>query len=804
MPQASPFHRTPLTRSVRHALFAGLLAAGPLPFLPVAQAQPAASEQARAYTIPAGNLDQALNRFASEAGILLSVDAQLTAGKRSPGLDGSYSVDEGLARLLAGTGLRAINAGGNYALEVAVDSGDALELGATSINAGGLGSATEDTGSYTTGSTSTATKLNLSIRETPQSVSVVTRQQMDDQNLTSVAGVLERSVGITLNTGETDRVAPRARGFAINKIQYDGMPTVEDNRFDTDFLSDTSIYDRVEIVRGATGLLTGTGEPSAAINLIRKRPTRDFRGHVQASAGRWDNYRTDLDLSGPLSADGHVRGRFVGTYADRASNLDDYGKDRTGLYGVVEIDLAEDVLFNAGLDYQKSHVNGATFGATVPLYFSDGSPADFSRSTSTSADWTYVDNERLVSFASVEKTFANDWLAKVQYTYRDGEMSTRLMGIEGAPDRSTGQGVGNWFNSYDTTSWQSAIDVYATGPFTVFGRTHELVFGYSNSEQAYNAHYYPVLSSAPLESFDDRAGYPEPRFGTTYSHSLDETRKEDAVYVASRWHVIDPLKLIVGARMTNSDYEMTFRGTGNAARYSGEVTPYAGLVYELTENYSAYASYTDIFQTQTVRDRNNVLLEPRTGTNYEAGLKAGFHDGRLNLSAAIFKLEQDNLAERDGFVDGELRYKAVEGATVRGYELEISGEPRPGWSLSGGFTRRIAKNGAGSSIQTTEPQNLLRLTSSHRLHGALSRFTAGGHVTWQSDIRAKNERPGGGDAEQGSYALLHLFGTYQAADNLSFQANLNNVFDKTYYSAVGSYGKYGDPRNLTVSAKYSF
>src|SRR5690606_27414831 len=131
----------------------------------------------------------------------------------------------------------------------------------------------------------------------------------------------------------------------------------------------------------------------------------------------------------------------------------------------------------------------------------------------------------------------------------------------------------------------------------------------------------------------------------------------------------------------------------------------------------------------------------------------------LNLSAAVFKVEQDNLAERDIYVDGELRYKPIEGAKVRGYELEIAGELQPGWNVSGGFTRRIAKDGNGSTIQTVEPQNLLRLTSSHNLSGALSKFTVGGHVTWQNQIYAKNERPGGGDAKQESYALLHLFGT---------------------------------------------
>lgn len=765
-------------------------------------AQLQAQTQEWVLNIPAQPLSSAVQALAQQTSLQILYSPADLEKLRSNPLNGRYGLEESLEALLKGTGVRYQINGNTATLQVPSDG--SMELSLISVNSSTLGESTENTGSYTTGTMRTATKLPLSIRETPQSVSVITRQQMDDQNITSVAGVLERSVGITLGGSETDRVTPRSRGFTINKIQYDGIPTVEDNRFDTDFLSDTAIYDRVEIVRGATGLLTGTGEPSAAINLVRKRPTAEFQGHVQASAGSWDTYRSEVDLSGPLSSNGGIRGRFVGTYGDRNSYLDDYDKDLTGLYGILEVDLPEDLLLTVGMDYQKSHVNGITFGSTVPLYYSDGSSANFSRSTSTGADWTYVDNERLVSFAGLEKTFANDWLAKLQYTYRDGEMSTRLMGVDGAPDRLTGDGVGNWFNSYDTDSRQSAVNLYATGPFGLFGRIHELVLGYSYSEQHYSAKYYPVLSSAPLDNFYDRTNYPEPVFGDYYSYGLDEKRQEDAVYLASRWHVIDPLKLIVGLRLTNTDYDMTFRGNRTAASYSGELTPYAGLVYELNENYSAYVSYTDIFQTQTVRDRDNVLLDPRTGTNYEAGIKADFYEGKLNLSAAVFKVEQDNLAERDIYVDGELRYKPIEGAKVRGYELEIAGELQPGWNVSGGFTRRIAKDGNGSTIQTVEPQNLLRLTSSHNLSGALSKFTVGGHVTWQNQIYAKNERPGGGDAKQESYALLHLFGTYRATEQLSLQANLNNVFDKVYYSAVGGYGKYGDPRSLTVTAKYSF
>ncbi|MCO8168891.1 TonB-dependent receptor [Pseudomonas sp. 21LCFQ02] len=217
-----------------------------------------AAEPYLCYAIAAGSLDQVLNRFASESGILLSVDGTLTAGKRSPGLNGSYGVREGLAKLLADTGLQAINSGGNYTLQKVIEAGDAVVLGATDINARGLGATTENTGSYTTGSMQTATKLALTMRETPQSVSVVTRQQMDDASLTTVQEAISKTPGLTMQKIGPERYTFYARGFQINSLLYDGLPTLLGTAADAITPANLAMYDRVEVTRGATGLVQGS------------------------------------------------------------------------------------------------------------------------------------------------------------------------------------------------------------------------------------------------------------------------------------------------------------------------------------------------------------------------------------------------------------------------------------------------------------------------------------------------------------------------------------------------------------------
>lgn len=680
------------------------------------------------------------------------------------------------------------------------------------MNAQGAGAPapSEGSGSYTTAATSTATRLTLAPRETPQSVSIITRQQLDDQHLTSIASVLERSVGITLSQMEPDRGNASSRGFYTPGIQFDGIPTESQQGMqDYAMLSDTAIYDRVEIIRGATGLLTGLGDPSGAVNLIRKRPTREFSGHVSASTGRWQKYRAEADIAGPLAADGAIRGRLVATQRDTDSHVAGYSNQNALAYGVLEADIGPRTTLTAGVDHLRSDSQGMTYGPPVPLFYSDGGRTRFKRSTTTGADWTFLDNERTTAFIMAEHRFASAWQLKAQYQRIESEGENRMAYLYGAPDRSTGAGVGVFLNSYDLEQTQNGLDIYASGPFSLLGRQHEAVVGWSGTDITNTQSYHPVVSSTTLTSFQDWQNYPEPVFSRGYGQRMKLDMRQDGLYAAARLQVSDPLKLILGSRLSNVDYTyVTVPQTGTPtvtrASHDNEPSPYAGIVYDIGKQYSLYASYTRIFNSQYAKDASGALLDPITGTNYEAGIKGELRDARLNVSAAVFRIEQDNYPEYIGVINGESAYRAVDGARVRGYELEVSGEPLPRWSLSAGFTRMQAESGDGSRLDTDAPSNLLRLTSSHALPGHLDGLRVGGHLSWQSELRKSAVGPNGEDAVQKSYALVDLFGSYRVSEHLRVQANLNNVFDKVYYKAVNSYGYYGEPRNLAVSVRYSF
>ncbi|MEG2981928.1 MAG: TonB-dependent siderophore receptor, partial [Stenotrophomonas sp.] len=175
-----------------------------------------------------------------------------------------------------------------------------------------------------------------------------------------------------------------ARGFPITNLMFDGLPTT----YNADWVAtaDLAPYDRVEVVRGATGMMQGAGNPSAAINMVRKHPTREFQASVSASAGSWDNYRSELDISGPVNASGSVRGRFVGAYNDKDSYQDYAGRERGVFYGISEFDLSDSTTLTVGASDQNDNNNINWGGLPVNP---DGSHMGFSRSKTFGYCWSH-------------------------------------------------------------------------------------------------------------------------------------------------------------------------------------------------------------------------------------------------------------------------------------------------------------------------------------------------------------------------------------------------------------------------------
>ncbi|GAB1618301.1 TonB-dependent siderophore receptor [Pseudomonas sp. NGC7] len=788
---------------------------------------PAAWAQAQRYDIPAGSLAEALSQFAAASGVMITFSAEDTAGLGSPGLQGDFELHQGFARLLQGSGLRLVQAGNKRYVLAKAERGAALELGATSINATGLGATTEGTGSYTTGQSSTATKLPLTLRETPQSISVVTRQRMDDQGLNDITEVLQQTPGLSVQSLGSERFNIYSRGYSVDNYQFDGIPTTLDiaTQMSAQSLADMAIYDRVEVLRGATGLMTGAGDPSATINLVRKRPTAEFKGHITAGVGSWDKYRSEVDLSGPLTPSGNVRGRMVAAYQQNNSFMDHYSQEKQIFYGVLEADLTDTTLLTVGADYQKNNPQGSS-SVAFPLFHSNGEQTSFSRSTNSAARWSHNPQDALNTFASLEQKLAYDWTLKASvnqmYIKRDDyKLATASWGF---PDESTGAGVRLYGGAGSTWQKQTGLDVQAQGPFQLFGRQHELIVGYNYSR--YENRHTPTrgtrIEGTFVNVYDWDNYTDKPVMGGGKLYDGDTVIHQTGTYIATRLRPTDDLSVILGARVSkyDYDYDLTYPATPLSNRTTdykenGVVTPYAGVVYDLNDIHSVYASWTSIYKPQSLRDADGSTLEPREGDNYEVGLKSEFFDGRLNTSIAAFEVKQDNLAvldegktvNNDGMTAA---YKAVSGATTRGFEVEANGELMPGWNVSASYNHGITKDRDGERLNTEAPANMVKLWSTYRLPGDFDRLTVGGGANWQSGTHitvTPSTALGTVKAKQSQFTVVNLMARYQLTDQLSTTLNINNLFDKKYISALDTTfysGYYGEPRNVMLNTRYDF
>ena len=317
--------------------------------------------------IPAQPLGTALQEFGRQTNLQVLYSPTDVQGKNSLAVKGKLEPTKAITALLKGTGVSYSLQGNAVTISASAGSG-ALELGATQVMANQLGTVTEGTGSYTPGTIATATRMVLTPRQTPQSISVVTRQAMDDFGLTGIDNVMRHTPGITVSTYDSERTNYYSRGFAIQNFQYDGIPMTRNAPYSAgQTLTDMAIYDRVEVLKGATGLLTGAGGPGGTINLVRKKPTSEFKGHVELGAGSWDNYRSEVDVSGPLTETGNVRGRAVAAYQDKHSFMDHYERKTSVFYGILEFDLDEDTLLTVGADYQDNDPKGSGWSGSRPI-----------------------------------------------------------------------------------------------------------------------------------------------------------------------------------------------------------------------------------------------------------------------------------------------------------------------------------------------------------------------------------------------------------------------------------------------------
>lgn len=651
-----------------------------------------------------------------------------------------------------------------------------------------------------------AAKLNLDIKETPQTVNVVTRQQMNDFALSNSRDVLRNTPGVTVSSQETERSSYMARGFEISNLLTDGVgfPSGDYNYNNTN--PDTFFYDRIEVIKGADALTNAFGDPSATIDYIRKRPTQEFQASAGMSYGSWDTQRYEADVSGAFTQNGRIRGRLMGYEQTGDSYLDRYSSEKNGLSGIIEADLSDNTLLTVGYSEEQNKPNANNWGA-LPLLGADGKQLSYDRDYNPNPDWAHWDNKTQNAFAELKQQLSEKWTAKLSYNYSNTDHNSKLLYYYGYPNQD-GSGV-------SLTPWggkenqeRHFADLNLQGSYALFGQDHEATIGYSyiQSKQQDQEMSGTINDTSVINSSTTNwaSWTPQSVTWSGYSDAADYTQKINSFYAATRLHLNDDLKLLLGANYVQAKNDGISYGS-SVAYDESKVSPYAGITYNFTPEYTGYLSYTSIFRPQTgVEMGTNKALKPVEGESYEMGMKSSWLDDKLTGTFAVFRTEQSNYPLRPS--DGNpLNHKTeVSDLRSQGIEAELAGQLTDHLQLSFGYTQFSLKDlKNGGEARTYNPNQTLNLLTTYNIP-AIPKLKVGAALQWQ-DATKRYDSSVDSTITQDAYALVNLMTSYELNKHLSIQANANNITDKKYlYSFPDGQAYYGPSANYSVAVQFKY
>lgn len=776
---------------------------------------PATVQAQQHFDLPADALVTTLDRIARQSGAEIVYLPELVAGRRAPAIQGTMSADQAVQMAVQGSGLAVRSTTGGT---LTLDRLSTLTLPEQTI----IGMQTEAP------TVSVGTKVPLRLREVPQTINVIGQERIQKQNLHTLEDALGKVGGITVQRIDASRLSFFSRGFEMTSLQLDGTPTTMDNRL---FLSpDLTMYDRVEVLKGPSGSLTGTGGPGGSINLVRKRPLADAAVSAEISAGSWDDYRGMLDVTGPLTDSGNVRGRLVLSDRTQGFYYDGGGKrESSQIYGVVDIDLTPDTVWTLGASNQNTDIRGAQRSLPAFRYTNAaGAPAmalaDVSRKNFYGEDWNRDYFWSTAVFTELEHQLGDGWKTKLALRHADNNYDlTQAYARNGGGIDPVDNLVSMNSIMFDYREKQEEADLYVDGPFTFLGREHTALLGanYSRSEFASNGGYFSSYLG-DVDLYDPQVDFARPAFpdADRLPTNVANTRSK-AVYGNLRLSLAEPLTLVLGGRVTWLDMHRSQHQpeAGSPSEKVGDntsqkFTPFYGLIYELNDTYSLYGNYAGVFQPQAVSnlDINNSIIKPLEGKQHELGIKGEFLDGALNASLAAFQIEEENRAVPD-LNDPAARAVVASGkARTRGFEAELSGQLTPDWFLAANFTHTYKRyDSENEQLQTYLPKNMLRVWSLYKLPGELEKWSVQGGVSVVSENYNKLDVPSigmdGTKLRQSGYALYDAGIGYQITPNLSADLLGTNLTDKKYYQRINTFQDgniFGDPRAVSMTLRAKF
>ncbi|SDV46243.1 TonB-dependent siderophore receptor [Chitinasiproducens palmae] len=800
------------TRLAHSSLARQLLAAPLLAFSLSASLAAAQGTPTQRYDIAAGTLDQVLNRYASQAGVLLMIDSALTAGRSSAGLHGRYALDAGFAAILADSGLAALRdqTGGYRLARVAASAAPATvnegELSPVLVT-GVAETARGPVRGYVASRSAGATKTDTPLLETPQSVSVVTRDQMDDQAVQSVREALRYTAGVMSEYrggggSRYDTVTYRGFGGGANyDYSYlDGTRLLGGNYAVPQI--DPYNLERVEVVKGPASVLYGQINPGGMVNLTSKRPTSDAQHEIVVAAGNHGRWQGAFDLGGPVDQNGTVLYRLTGVARDSDTQTDFAREQRVSISPSLTFRPDRDTSLTLLANYQHDPRAGyfgflpavgtvlpSTFGRIATNFF-DGDP-NFDRFDRTQYQFGYAFEHRFDDVWTVRQNF--------RYMHMDTDYeSVYTSGLAADGHTLTRRAIRAVEHSDALTLDNQAQAKFDTGPVR-----HTVLFGVDL--QRYTESMALGTGAAPTLDILHPIYY-QNIVTPALSQSSNQINNQIGVYAQDeirlgRW------ALQLGARNDWATAQTQDRVASTTAKQADHAFTWrAGLLYLFDNGVAPYVSYATSFLPTSGTDAGGRAFVPTKGEQYEAGVKYQPRNFNGFFTASIFQLKQRNVLTTDpqnplfSIQTGEVR--------VRGVELEAHAEPLRNLRMVASYTYlndvvTASNDGTVGKRPAMIPTHMATLWLDYTLPSqTLPGLGAGAGVRYVG--------PSYGAATDSfrvpGVTLFDAAVHYNLGQHWRLAVNVDNLFDRTFVSSCATATKcfYGARRTVLGSARYQW
>ena len=672
---------------------------------------------------------------------------------------------------------------------------------------------TEDRATYlgTAATSTTATGLPLKARETPQPVQVLTRSLLNDQDAQTVQDLAVLSAGLTASRGQL-----YARGSALGHWMLDGVGVSFDKNFDLG--QSLALYDRVEVVQGATGLMQGMGNPSAAINLVRKQPTVQPRLALQWRTGSWQQRGMTVDVAGPLNAARTLRARGVIDAQNQHSFRDQAAQRQRSYYGVVEADLSAQTTLRLGASQQRNHRRDSLSAIpTAP----DGGDLGLPRATYLGYDWEYWRQRTSSAFAQLEHGWANGWQLRADALQLRSRLDYLGTYLDGGTPSAMVQGLGQYAYTQQQTSYALSL----RGPWTFAGRSHQLALGLSHRR------WHAAGQGWSLPNWLNVAApqpQPLPPLALLQAHAYQYRQTlaptQTGAWLAAQLQVAERWQLILGSCWERYRYEALVGDNccvpeRTHRQRDSRISHYAALVWALDTQHSAYLHSSDIFLPNNERDAAGRVLPATVGRTLGAGVQGQYLNQRLQAGLHLFQttrrhapeLAYDQAATCPTW-PGVSCYRTSGQVRSRGVLVHVQGQITPRWDISASYTladNRYVHDAVrqGQRFDPQLPRQQWQLATVYRLPH--SPWRVGVSLYRQSAIHSAGLDSMTGwryHIRQDSYTLAGLMAAYQLTAQWQVQVNVRNVFDRRYYQSIEApmFTSYGAPRNVQVVLGYRY